>query len=272
MKKVFVLISDKNYLEHAKSLFFAAKDIGKWDGDLCLIANNVDENLLLDFKKFGVEVIHKKIDNYYYANYFIFDTYMKKWDYLMYMDCDFTIFGDLNNIVSDEIKNKPLISVDKEPFTVKSYLSWGVDSSGQPVSNINTDDRENMFKELSKTYNLDILGFNAGFMEFNTSIIKENTLEDLLELSKKLQPINFHTSKKGSDQPVFNLYFMGNINYIENKKVSFWRESNTNTIAQHHCRWEAPWNNNFFSPKLGKTYLQNYKDNLHNFYVGNNKL
>ena len=221
--------------------------------------------MLSDFKKFGVEIIHKKIDNYYYANYFIFDVYMKKWDYMVYMDCDFTIFGDLNNIVKDEVKNKPLISVDKEPFTVKSYLSWAVDKNNQVVNNF-IEGREEIFNELSKTYDLNILGFNAGFLSFNTSIIEENTLENLLQLSEKLQPINFHTSHKGSDQPIFNLYFMNNLNYIENKKVSFWRESNENTIAQHHCRWEAPWHNNFFSPKLGKTYSQNYNDNLNKFY------
>ena len=109
-------------------------------------------------------------------------------------------------------------------------------------------------------------------MEFNTSLIKENTLDDLLKLSDRLQPINNHTSPKGSDQPIFNLYFINDLNYIKNKKISFWKESTNNTIAQHHCRWEAPWINNNSSSKLGKTYLQNYKDNLEGFYVGTNKL
>ena len=262
MKKVFVLISDKNYLEHAKSLFFAAKDVGNWRGDLCLIANNVEDNLLEDFRNFGVEIIHKKIDNYYYANYFVFDTYMKKWDYVVYMDCDFTIFGDLNTIVEEEIMNKPLLSVDIEPFHIHQYFcqGWGENEKNEAL------------KELYKEYDLNKKGFNAGFMEFNTSLIKEDTLSDLLKLSDKLQHINNHTSPKGSDQPIFNLYFINRLNYIKNKKISFWKESNEFTIAQHHCRWEAPWVNNFYSKNLNKTYLQNYKDNLDKFYVSTNKL
>lgn len=262
MKKVLVLISDKNYLDHSKSLFYAAKTVGNWKGDMCLIANGVSDDLLLDFKKFGVEIIHKKIDNYYYANYFIFDTYMKKWDYLVYMDCDFTIFGDLNETVSENIKNMPLLSVDIEPFSIHEYFCQGWD----------LDKKTESLLELNKKYDLNKRGFNAGFMEFNTSIIKENTLTDLLELSDNLQSINNHTSDKGSDQPIFNLYFIDDLNYIENKKISFWKNSDVNTVAQHHCRWEAPWVNNFYSERLGKTYFQNYKENLNNFYASTNKL
>lgn len=263
MKKVFVLISDKNYLEHAKSLFFAAKDMGKWNDDLCLIANNIDDDSLLeDFKNFGVEIIHKKIDNCYYANYFIFDFYMKKWDYVVYMDCDFTIFGDLNTIVSPDIMSKPLLSVDIEPFHIHEYFCQGWEENQKKES----------LKELFNEYDLYKKGFNAGFMEFNTSLIEENTLENLLKLSDRLQHINNHSSIKGSDQPIFNLYFINNLNYISDKKISFWKESTINTIAQHHCRWEAPWCNGNYSPKLGKTYLENYKSNLNKFYVSSNKL
>jgi hypothetical protein len=255
MKKVFVLISDKNYLEHAKSLFFAAKDIGKWKDDLCLIANNVDDDLLEDFKNFGVEIIHKKIDNYYYANFFIFDIYMKKWDYVVYMDCDFTIFDDLNSIVEEEFITKPVLSVDIEPFHIHEYFCQGYDDNL----------KKEYLKELYKDYDLNKKGFNAGFIGFNTSIIEDNTLTELLTLSDKLQSINNHTSPNGSDQPIFNLYFINNLNYIQNGKVSYWRNSNENTIAQHHCRWDAPWENESYSQRLGKTYLQNYKDNLNKF-------
>jgi hypothetical protein len=262
MKKVLVLVSDKNYLEHAKSLFYAAKTVGKWDGDFCLIANNINEKeTLTDFINFGVEIIHKEIDNYYYANYFIFDFYMKKWDYVIYMDCDFTIFGNLNDTVSDDIKTKKVLSVDIEPFFIHEYFCQGWEEQKKDSS----------LEFLKKDYDLDKKGFNAGYMEFNTKLIEVDTLKKLINLSDKLQPINNHTSPKGSDQPIFNLYFENYINYIKNKKVSFWKDSNQDTIAQHHCRWEAPWVNSNFSERLKKTYLENYKMNLNNFYVSINK-
>lgn len=263
MKKAIVLISDSNYLEYAKSLFYSIKSTGQWDGDLCLIANNVDEENLKDFISFNIEIIHKKIDNYYYANFYVFDEYMKKWDFIIYMDCDFTIFDNLNNIIDYDLLNKELINVDVEPFHIREYFcqNWTSD-----------DISKSLLITLENEYDLNRYGFNAGFIAFNTSIIKKNTVNDLFKLCDYLQPINNHTSPTGSDQPIFNLYFENKINYIKDKKISFWKESNMNTIAQHHCRWEAPWVNNFYSSRLNKTYNQYYQENLYNFYASVNKI
>ena len=43
MKKVFVVLSDKNYLEHFKSLYYSAIKIGKWDGDFVVIVPESDK-------------------------------------------------------------------------------------------------------------------------------------------------------------------------------------------------------------------------------------
>ncbi len=266
MKKVLVLISDENYLEHAKSLFYSARSIGKWDGDLCLIANNIKSEKLEDLNNFGVEFLKISEPNYYYANYHIFDVFFKKWDFLISMDCDFTIFGDLNKIINEEDYSKDQLNVDKEPFTIKSYFCWSVDN-GQVV-NERCEGREHYFDELKKLCNIDDYGFNAGFMSFNTSLIQDNTLFNLYELSKKYQEINFHTSENGSDQPILNIYFYDKVKFIENKKVSYWRHSDENTITQHHCRWDAPWVNNFYCQRLQSTYHNQYINNLKKFYAG----
>jgi hypothetical protein len=179
------------------------------------------------------------------------------------MDCDFTIFDDLNLLFNHEIENSDCILVDKEPFTIKSYFCWGVENG--VVKNEMCDGREEELNELYKKYDLDKYGFNAGFFSFNTKLINGNTLSELQKLSKELQHINFHTSENGSDQPILNLYFINNVKFIENRKISYWKHSDNNTIAQHHCRWDAPWVNNFYSKKLGKTYFQNYKNNLDKF-------
>lgn len=256
MKKVFVLVSDETYLEHTKSLFYAAKTIGKWSHDFCLIANNINDERLSDFKKFGIEIIHRRIDNQYYGKYFLFDVEMKKWDYVLYMDCDFTIFDDLNKIVSDEILSKPLLVVDEEPFFIHSYF----------CQNWNENEKQKSLKELKLKYNLDKLGFNSGFMSFNTKLIKDDTLNNLIVLSQDLQSINNHTTPNGTEQPILNLYFENNIHYIADNKVCFWKQIGKKTIAVHHCRWEAPWKNFSFCILLNKTYIDNYKQNLKNFY------
>jgi len=255
MKKVFVIVSDYNYLEHSKYLFYSAVNQGKWAGDLCLIANNVEDNLLDDFRKFGVHILPIKMENFYYAKFYIFDEFFKKWDFLTFLDCDFTIFGDLNTIVEQSDCQKPILHVEVEPFRVHQYFCQSFPES----------EKNKLLENLRQNYDLDKFGFNSGHLSFNTSLIEKNTLSDLLEMSNNLSNINNH-SGIGSDQPIINLYFTNNHKMIENKKVSFWRGSDENTIAQHHLHIEAPWNCNDFSYRLNKTYLENYLENLNNFY------
>ena len=92
MKKVFVLISDFAYLEHAKSLFYNVRNEGGWKHDLCLIANNLVGHDLSDFENFGVNILYRNCENWYKINLYIFDEFFKKWDYVVYMDCDFFVF------------------------------------------------------------------------------------------------------------------------------------------------------------------------------------
>lgn len=259
MKKVLVLICDKNYLQHAKSLFAGARVDGKWTGDLCLIANNIDDAELLDLKKFGVEIIHKKFDGEYQIKFFIFDEYMKKWDYVIYMDCDFMIFDDLDKITPDNIKTQSLLSVDIEPFPLHESFCQHWDLK----------QKEQALNQYLSEYDLNKKGFNAGFISFNTSIIKSNTVNDLFELAAKLQPINNHMlreSKSFSDQTINNLYFTHSLYYIENKLVSYWREMTDNTVAAHFCRWDSPWKNTDYSQKYSKKYVDKYIENLNYFY------
>lgn len=255
MKKVLVIVSDENYLEHTKYLFHSASTIGKWNGDLCLIANNVDDDLLDDFKKFNIHILNVKVDNFYYSKFFIFHKFFKNWDFVTFIDCDFTIFGNLNLIIDEETMSLPVLNVEMEPFRIHEYFCQG-------WCNL---DKSKTLEQLYNDYNLNKFGFNSGYMSFNTSLIYDNTLNDIFKLSKDLYHINNHC-EIGSDQPILNLYFINDINPIKNQKVSFWRASTNETIAQHHLHGEAPWINQDYSEKLNKTYYENYIENLNNFY------
>jgi lipopolysaccharide biosynthesis glycosyltransferase len=263
MKKVLVVISDENYLDHAGSLFVNAINEGKWDGDLCLIANNIDDlNRLIKFKEMGVEVLHKKCDNPYIINLHVFDTYFKKWDYVVYMDCDFIIFKPLNDYLNFHDLNYGGIIADKEPFKINEYLCQGWEP----------ENKKNALHDLNLKYDLNKFGFNAGFFSFNTKVIKNETIKDLFKISEEIKNVNNHTHPTGSDQPIFNLYFNENILYIKNNTICFWNLINNDTVAAHFCRWEAPWNNNNYSNLLGKTYYQKYKENLDIFNASTCKL
>ena len=264
MKIVLTLISDENYLEHAKSLFYSVRNMGKWKHDLCLIANNVPESRLEDFRKFGVQIFNINESNCFFANYHVFDKFFKNWEIVISMDCDFTIFKDLNDLIDESLISQEVLLADKEPFSIKSYFCWA-NINGELKNDI-SEGREMDLSILEKEFPINDYGFNAGLLIFNTNLIFENTLENLYKLSNDLKHINFHTSVHGSDQPILNLYFHKNIKFIENKKISYWRDSDLNTIAQHHCRWDAPWKNDSYSDNLGETYRSNYQKNLEQFY------
>lgn len=259
MKKVFVVISDENYLSHAGSLFINALNEGKWDGDLCLITNNInDDSKLSKFKDLGVNVLKRKNDNPYIINLFVFDEYFKQWDYVVYMDCDFMIFKDLNIFLENHDLQYDGIMADKEPFKIHEYFCQGWEN----------DLKNKSLKDLRLEYDIDQFGFNAGFFSFNTKIINDNTLSNLFELDKKIKSINNHTHPTGSDQPIFNLYFNKKTNYIKDNNICFWKLIDDRTIASHFCRWDAPWVNNQHSPLFNMTYVEKYKENLEIFNAG----
>jgi len=258
MKKVFVLVSDSNYLEHCKSLFYSVRDTGKWKDDLLLIAKNVDDNLLTDFTKFGVNVIKFNDDNSngYFGKLYLFHNNIKKWDYVMYMDCDFTISDNVNDIVPEELQNNEILYAVKEEWPIHEYLcqSWA------------EDNKRTSLEFLYEKYDLDVTGFNSGFLAFNTKLINENTFDEIIELKNLIRHVNNHVTSEGGDQPIFNLYFQNKIDFIEGKKVCYWTNLDDTTIAQHHCTYQRPWENHDFNSKINKSYYQNYSDNLKNFY------
>jgi len=252
MKKVLILISDENYLNHIKSLFNSVIETGKWKYDLCLIANNVNDSSLLEFKKTNIEIIKVNIENPYYAKFYLFKEYMKKWDLIYYMDCDFIVFDDIEKI-EYSFNNKLL--TDIEPFYLHQYFcqSW---------------DEKQKWYELSKfenEFNFNQFGVNTGFMIIPSKLIETNTFNQLIELKDKLQYINNHTIEGGTEQPIINLYFQNELEHIKNKEVCFWKNITNNTILGHFCRWEAPWKNLSYSNRLNMTYKNYYEKNLQEF-------
>lgn len=63
-KDVIVLVADKNYINHAKSLFQNIIDNGKWKDDLCLITtNDIDQNDISLFKNKKIDILTINYNN-----------------------------------------------------------------------------------------------------------------------------------------------------------------------------------------------------------------
>lgn len=126
-----------------------------------------------------------------FMNFYVFDTYFKKWDMCFYMDVGMKIFGNLNRFKTVCPKSGCLYGhSDRYPYDIRS-LECQFDLGLDPE----------MAKKLSSNYDLSIDYFQATTFIYDTDIIENNTVERLFEL------MDTYLFTNRNDQGIFNLYF-----------------------------------------------------------------
>ena len=265
MKKVIVLVSDENYLNHTKYLFSNIINDTDYDGDLCLITNHQVNTTDFESRNIYVKKF-EKIDPFF-QKLNLFDVYFKKWDKVLYLDCDtMVVKKNLNSLfeLPEEMYCEP------EPWTIQEYF--------QKDKNIK------LFEELGREYNINKIGFNSGSLLFNTSLIEDHTTYELFTIKEKYQEINEHTRKEGGDQPILNLKFINTWKVFPKNEICYWilddsgysrrtglfneiyknKPSLDSVIIHHFVHIYAPWVNNRQSC-YGVSYYEKYKDCLNKF-------
>ena len=258
-KEVVLLVADKNYKEHAKYLFVNIKKDGQWDGDYCLLTN-MNEDDYYEFVEKGIYVKQIDMSNPFYVKFSIFDVFFKKWEKVMYLDCDILVNRSLSTI-------KMLESVDMycdgERNTVRDlFTMWYNGGLADQINgkhyNINIDSETLL--DLDNNFDVGKLCFNSAFMYFNTKLINDSTVTKLENLKERFKKINYHVGlNEGTDQPILNLLFLDEWTQIPEKYVSYFGDQDSNTIVSHYCHWSAPWTGSVMN-----TYNR-YLENLNNF-------
>jgi lipopolysaccharide biosynthesis glycosyltransferase len=224
MKNCLVFVTDKNYVNHFKSLIMQVKNIGKWSEDICVIFNNIDDkNIISDFENKGILPFEVKFENPYYAKFSIFKKFFKKWDNIMYMDADFVINGDINNLIK-QINDENKFLCDFEGIKLNLCLKQN----------------EN-YEKLEQKYGINNINvFNSGCLVFNTNLLTDTTFDEIINISIDMESINKHgTPEYGGDQPIINIFFKDFAKQI--KFLSFHLKPKGGEVALHTCRWGAPW-------------------------------
>lgn len=252
-KIVLVLVADDNYMNHAKSLFYNIKNTGKWKGDLCLITpSELDTEDKKTFDNHNINILKVK-EKSYYNKFFIFDEYFRKWDKVLYLDCDIFIFREMNEIFDMQVEENIIYaSVDNDKLYTHFCQGWEHKTKLKVLNNLN-----GIYTGLMD------YAFNTGVLYFNTSMINEFTVIELFKLKEKYTLINNHTNQKGTDQPILNFYFHNRFKEIDNEKFILKGSIDKNVILAHFYRWFAPWKN--------ETLLINNIP-LKNFYESNLKM
>jgi hypothetical protein len=188
---------------------------GKYNGNICLVVGddlNNDELLNCDiiknnnitiqyfpnisFSNDSLEINNKIITDgrniskkFQWHKLHLFNTFFKQWNYILYLDCGINIFSDISPMINESTENTLLAHSDAYP-TYKWKLHNQFDKT-----------KIEYFTKLNSKYNLNIDYFQTTIMLYDTSIIKNDTYNDLLNLTYEY-PIS-----RTNEQGIIALYF-----------------------------------------------------------------
>lgn len=141
------------------------------------INNNVQSDGRNITKKFQWHKLH------------LFNTFFKKWKSIFYIDCGMTIYSDISRIIDQATENTLLAHSDAYPsYQWKLHCQFCKNNA-------------EYYEKLSTTYDLNIDYFQTTLMLYDTSIINENTYDELFNLALEY-PIS-----RTNEQGIMALYF-----------------------------------------------------------------
>lgn len=215
MKTCVVFTCDAKYFDKFIKTCSELVEKGKYQGDVCLvIGNDLLESDLLDhpvirdnnvivrhfpnisfsddflaIQRILPRPAHWNQKMFQYHKFYLFDTYFKQWDRILYLDCGITIFSDVLPILNEYQENMLLAHSDAYPTYVwKLHTQFIQDNLG-------------FFDELVRKYDLSIDYFQTTMILFDTKIIDDDTVSNLIKLAEQ------HPVGITNDQAYISLYF-----------------------------------------------------------------
>ena len=222
-KNIIVLLSNKKYLEKTIKTIIDLKTIGcfnqtndkiilirgnDWDLNNInkeyknIIENNTEIIYFEDLDLTYIQSMHKKYpysspwDNhisklFQWHKIYVFDKIFKKYKKILYIDVGVKIYKNIKPIFDINCENKLLAHSDAYPY----LNGWELNNQFDLIAN------KECVEKIQKNYNLNTDYFQTTIMLFDTKIISDNTVFDLINLMNKY-PIS-----KTNEQAIMNLYF-----------------------------------------------------------------
>ena len=208
-----VFSCNKAYLGKFKKTYTELRTIGKYTGDVTLmICNDLDKDVLKRESLFdninivSFPKIHVPHPKYHCSRnrhkvdgctnkFYLFHPYFKKWKYIFYIDCGVKIMADVSPMLKLCKKDTLLAHCDRLAFPrerINMILNCQFDKHKYPK----------IYQKLKKDYDLTCEYFQSTVMIYDTAIIKEDTLKNIIGL--------LYTYPIGvmNDQCYMSLYFI----------------------------------------------------------------
>ncbi len=246
---VLVVLANESYLEHAKHLFINSIVAGGWTDDLCLMKYGSKTKNDDWFLKNGISIYY--IERGLWGNvpekteillskFHIVHPFMKKWDKLLFLDCDIIINGPLQGLLRFEGHHAV-------PGILFPYLK----------NRLSTPKLSEFFKYINfKSFELKIntnsSGFNGGLYLIDLNKITNSTFYDGLNFFKKYR--DFLNLDFG-DEALIASFFSREIQPLPlcyNVFMNF--NTSTSGIILHYLGKNKPWHQ---SHPMYHNYIKN---------------
>lgn len=192
-KDLLVTMADANFVNQAKQLFSSVYFNAGWKGDYLLLTCGISKSDSTWFRDKGILVYDQPllsdlplgVKNYHpimLSKFYLFREYFKKWRKVIYLDADIIVRGSLDKLLETNGFSAPNAST----FRLRNEFI--------------SDKLRNY--EIRKKYNLSRRAFCAGILVFDSSLICEDTFNELLDLYNKFKDLY-----QFSEESTLNLYF-----------------------------------------------------------------
>lgn len=196
---ILVLVSDENYLEYTKQVFYSAHRFGNWQGEYGLFVHNVPEHKLEWFRDRGIHIfsppplVDHDVNGWppiVFHKCYLVHPMMKKWEKVVYMDADIMIMRDINRLA--EYSN----------FAARRE-NGNLDIRGQLLFDDELDQKGlDILAGLKKRYNLKRVALNVGVMVFETAYNSQALFERSVEILQKYERV-----MRFPEQALFNFLY-----------------------------------------------------------------
>jgi lipopolysaccharide biosynthesis glycosyltransferase len=222
MKEVIALMCDGLQIDRAGNTIHQIRTKGRYNGDivLCVDTYLTEDNIIrLNLVKEKYNLILKQFPNIDISTYtkvlsnakndwgypahcklftihkfYLFDTFFKAWDKVLYIDSGMHIYHDLRRILDLDCSGILLAHSNCYP---NKYFSWNLNFQ------FNLNNEPEIVKKLYENFDMNITdNFQSGVLLYDTKIIEDNTVQTLIDL------MNIYPISKGPDQGYMNLYFI----------------------------------------------------------------
>lgn len=240
-----VTYTDEKYLPRALLTIREIRTNGKYNGDLVVMTdglfkipdNSIQEYKLVvkEFPDIDVSLLLEKIRQHPFQNWdgreynktkqwnklYVFHTYFKQWDHILFVDAGLRIFRTLDPFFLQMKENSLVALNDGHPDFTKKF-------TGQ-IEMSNTE----IVNKLKKIYDIHSDYFLNCLFLFDTNLIRENTLSNLIDL------MNEYPICKTNEMAIMNIYFAKNwvpLNIYLRRNILFdWSEREGRNWSEYHA-------------------------------------